>query len=101
MTDYIQEAVELANGWSMVDELDLITAPFGVVQAAESIGQGYKDALAAQLVRQIDATDYWVEATSHFADVRGIGISRKWRHEGQDRTMNTIKCIVDFYRREK
>ena len=90
--DYIRKAVELADGWDSADEQ--VDCPLGCAFRFP-LQVVVLDAIASQLVRQVDATDYWVEATSHFVDVRGIGISRKWRHESDDRTMNTIKAIVD------
>ena len=82
--DYIRKAVELADGWS----IDILSR-YGL-----DVG---KDALAAQLVRQVEKT--------HYITVYGTQVdicSRppddfEWDYIGKkgERTLNTIKAIVD------
>ena len=94
MTDdeYIREAVSQADGWrywgndNFVVKGVEIHAPTWVI----------KDALAAQLVRQVDATEYRLD----------VGPKGTVLYEPQgdmfespgldpDRTMNTLRAIVD------
>lgn len=96
MTDLIKRAVELADGWS-------VHGGWGTTALQEHTNQKALDALAAQLVRQVDATDnYWVQS-----DDEQVAVLPKWCdpdthdtpdaffEEGPDRTMNTIKAIVE------
>lgn len=118
MTDYIRKAVELADGWRIVESSNPLTV--GVVITHELGSEGYplnrlpqhiKDALAAQLVRQVDALgirvafDYSVSGYGEYVGspfsitvggsegfISGIGgVTIK----GPDRTMNTIRAIID------
>ena len=102
MTDeeYIRKAVELADGWSG-DSIPALNLKLRWDHPQQAL---YLDALAAQLVRQVDALGDIVSV-----DIRGqsggpevivwdfrpgrsrIGVN----HKGPDRTMNTIKAIVD------
>ena len=106
MTDeeYIKAGVELADGWhlnALADadfyhqwgdsQYDFISSPLS------DPDQYLLDALAAQLVRQTDAIKrYTINAFggasvhSNPSSVEGI-VNRR----GPDRTMNTIKAIVD------
>jgi hypothetical protein len=97
MSDLIKRAVELADGWELVGEV--VYPPFrhrSVAMHTYNPSTPIMDALAAQLVRQVDARDccniivdygyarlYDAETLS---DVQGTG---------PDRTMNTIKAIVE------
>lgn len=87
--DYIREAVKLADGWN----------PHGgwgatVVQGRSN--QKALDALAAQLVRQVDATnDYWVNIDNESSCVNFHSGVNQCAACDDDRTMNTIKAIVD------
>lgn len=113
--DYIRQAVELADGWEFdsnhaIDWIDVRDAR-GDIKFTTAIGDDIQetlDALAAQLVRQVDAleslsfpvADTWVD-TEH----KQTGVYRERFGElsperlgiasGDDRTMNTIKAIVD------
>ncbi len=88
MTDekYIRKAVELAYGWDLSDLND---------EFWSGRRQMMLDALAAQLVRQVDALGSPRVAvfTDGGAMVDGSGAYAKCR--GLDRTMNTIMAIVD------
>ncbi len=104
--DYIRKAVELADGWEIEAEKDgrvwVTGARFSGTIGA--LTQPDLDALAAQLVRQVDALDN-VDITIHgtFSDLEihdGHGWLPKQMPEGPDRTMNTIKAIVDSKRLE-
>ena len=105
--DYIRRAVELADGWSWStiydDHVCILNEgnPYGWHTRADQI---IKDALAAQLVRQVCVMpEYDViiskDGTEVFSgghvkgieyDIKTIAMAR-----GNDITMNTIKAIVD------
>ena len=105
--DYIRKAVELADGWIACDDFFMLPnlseirydglrshVSDGYVQ--EALEQIHKDALAAQLVRQMDATEYRVltdddETTIHYKEESEY----RFASYGPDRTMNTIKAIVN------
>lgn len=106
MTDeeYLIAAARL-TGWVHTDECgeycELPDSPTSLYLDDMAIhsAQWFKDALAAQLVRQVDATDdYLVKTFPHYSVVRR---SRYENHyvvaevRGDDRAMNTIKAIVD------
>lgn len=91
--DYIRKAVELADGWRLSSSIlwgpDRLQAPV--------TNQAMLDALAAHLVRQVDALDgLWVEIDNMGA---GIYTINDWGNkaivfaseESDDRTMNTLK----------
>jgi len=109
MTDYIRKAIELADEWSLVHIYDGEDwgQEFGdnsgvptqqVLIQEPTKFQSSLDALAAQLVRQVDAVDGIIFnslgnmecAVSNVGDVTDYSSVR-----GYDRTMNTIKAIVD------
>ena len=97
--DYLKEGVELADGWESNAEGD-IYGPFGPIGfgLALKLSQEELDALAAQLIRQVDALDgsYVVErrtATEIHTDQ--FKESMEWRCEHEGRAMNAIKVIVD------
>ena len=103
MTDeeYIRKAVELADGFEAMDEcIDILEVDGTLWASAEWEGteQCVLDALAAQLVRQVDALERWIVDAEHdYTDIlddfnRG---RLKAQALGNDRTMNTLKCIVD------
>jgi len=100
MTDYMRKAVELAYGWGFTDD-GYIHDHHGMV----SMQQRDKDALAAQLVRQVDATEHYCFDSN--CDGAAL-VSQTWDDPNpehwkdiaffdvvDDRTMNTIKAIVD------
>ena len=111
MSDTIQRAVELADGWDVTHIFagEDIAAynPHGkeypeasfVLQSPSESGL---DALAAALVRQVDALD--VELVSGKGsclierddpEFEPFGIQNLGWEEGPDRTMNTLCAIVD------
>ncbi len=106
--DTIRKAVELADGWTSgtvgitlpSDGIRLYDHP---ITGPMSLEQFWLDALAAQLVRQVDALNpdylftcdedhdaYVYDVTHDKADLDHIT-----EGTGGDRTMNTIKAIVD------
>ena len=103
--DYIEKAAELADGWDH-DGDELIRLPVLLKWiVGRNLPQHWLDALAAQLVRQVDAIDgiiVWADETravvattvrpGKVGSLHFIGES-----EGPDRTMNTIKAIVDAW----
>lgn len=116
--DYIRKAVELADGWrinlhSDVDEnanpfeTEVMWNPSVGSHKLSDPGQTILDALAAQLVRQVDALDADADpefirpVLIHiFADSTTINDCRQMppphlEYDGPDRTMNTIRAIVD------
>lgn len=96
--EYIRKAVELADGWSIDKRGHIHTALRGHFGFWEI--QEIQDALAAQLVRQIDAPalDADLESTKFGVDLYLAPHSVKALVTFEckrDRTMNTIKAIVD------
>ena len=95
MNDYIRKAVELA-GWNVRDSGQVIEGIDGYFGHIDD--QAVRDSLAAHLVRQVDAMERWmVDVECDGTDIlddydRG---SLKAQSLGPDRTMNTIKAIVD------
>jgi len=100
---YIRKAVELADGWS-IGEMNS-----DVVHIPDTAYHGYidltyvKDALAAQLVRQVDAlpNEYHLVSGRESLlieiddEAEGMGFKNIAWVEGPDRTMNSIKAIID------
>lgn len=92
MNDYIRKAVELVpDEWPW---------DFFKANPDQTMDQPLKDALAAQLVRQVEApTDHFVEQMTGWTAVREgstyLTVGDKAASYGPDRTMNTIKAIVD------
>ena len=99
---YVRTAVELANEWAMfADDID---SPY-CLWKSDPHAQECIDALAAQLVRQVDAIQYddgfdpysvlifkLVSEVREIIDQCDHVVAKS---EGDDRTMNTIKAIVD------
>ena len=96
--DYIRKAVELANGWGNLPG-HWFSSPRDAQRAHHEIEQWELDALASQLVRQVDALDnynaYQEPKTTHIWEELSDGECECWSVDGDDRTMNTIKAIVD------
>ena len=100
--EYILAGIELADGWHTfehaVEFLEVVKTYHGF--GGPDSDKEIIDALAAQLVRQVDAIDgcevtsdsYAVTVTEAYKPqtVRTIGIGHRW-----NRTTNTIKAIVD------
>ena len=107
-SDNISKAVELADGWgwAVYDEpespLLLEYADGGMVDGdfcctPDDIPQLLKDALAAQLVRQVDALAFPYDAV--FVTVGNTSvewpIGTNYFVEGPNRTDNTINAILE------
>ena len=100
MKSHIRKAVELADGWRFAGPQLYGPSNYRYHHNKES-GQ-YQvtvDALAAQLVRQVDALDTpdTVEVTHNavWVGYRSKNNESWKRRKGADRTMNTIRAIVD------
>jgi len=105
--DYIKAAGELADGWTLSkdDHLEVRRKSMGIMFDAygydfDSLGDFELDALAAQLVSQVDKS-----GRGRFYSVPGAA-ELQWEHstpvqlihsyvKGDDRAMNSIKVIVD------
>jgi len=100
MDNVIRKAVELAEGWRLSDDNQPLIYLIDEIESDEmsfmswSYPQWMLDALAAQLVRQVDAINEFtcVCAQEKLTFVYGTGY---WKAEGPDRTMNTLKAIVE------
>lgn len=96
--DYIRAGVELADGFQLADEGVFFSLPYGgFVPPVKNCPQQYLDALAAQLVRQVDTVagiefDVTSRSSSMWSPVEDEFGNCKI---GDDRTMNTIKAIVN------
>jgi len=104
--DYIRKAVELADEFSVAGVAGLflhmdvkdVEFPYHVQTSLDNPAKFFLDALAAQLVRQVDEStcSEVVCSEGHCAiyDQEGqVNIVEVNNYE--DRTMNTIKAIVD------
>ena len=107
MTDnkYIREAVELADGWEWKHSIQGTVVRWNIDNSLQmmqwpedNLPIWIKDALAAQLVRQVDSQRSW----QFDSDIWGAAqitnrpqIRASVRVIGPDRTMNSIKAIVD------
>ena len=93
--EIIRRAVKLAEGWIFHDPY---TVPFSDVtdEAIEDWPNWKKDALAAQLVRQVDASkDACFESDADgTALVGNYGVNTAVA-DRQDRTMNALRAIVE------
>lgn len=102
--DYIRKGIELADDWEITLDDEQTKGPWVIIKTKamyleyHSRWPWVRDLLAAQLIRQVDALGF----LDFDVDGGGVTIScpsnpeftpiRLW---GDDRTMNTIKCIVD------
>lgn len=103
MNDTIRKAIELADGVYLDEYSHLIG--MGSAVFIDDLQQYHLDSLAAQLVRQVDALDRihvsTIPAGSEIwerveADDGGWdGVQNLGSAQGPDRTLNTIKAIVD------
>jgi hypothetical protein len=93
----IRAAVELADGWSLSKNDILQTGQHGYFGKIDDIE--IRDALAAQLTRQVDALDgydYHVVVMRLATEIQGFNVKPYIsRSEGPDRTENTINAILD------
>ncbi len=93
--DYIRKAVELADGWRNGPGPAVVQAPRMELCTLGSMPQGYLDALAAQLVRQVDAIEVGI-ITTELGSIHIWGDHTMIAQSTQDdRTMNAIIAIVD------
>ncbi len=107
--DYIKAAIGLIGGeitdldggdgafWCQVSFPHLDGDAYEVKEAHSS-WQWFRDLLAAQLVRQSDEVNSYVTIMRGNSEVRGTmkaGYKLIASHASSDRTMNTIKAIVD------
>ena len=105
-TDIIKRAVELAPGWDLTEgQLTLPSGHFFVLNDVHAmprfenpIQAWMLDALAAALVREVDATDagYHVRTYPNMSEILTTWDVVKQRAEGPDRTENTMKVCVEF-----
>ncbi len=104
MNDYIRKAVELADGWEMSSKT-IVTPPSTVAigMSIHNPSTWILDALAAQLVRQVDkALKDWrcLELFEGHTAVRKFEPLSETGKDlaacyGEGRATNTIKAIVD------
>ncbi len=110
MMNYIKRAFELADGWSITTDnhgdMNYFYAPMYLPRATikemstlgprmDKLSQQMLDALAAQLVRQVDALAHVLSHPKNTAVVEHKHFGVLCSVSGNDRTMNTIKAIVD------
>ena len=98
--DYIRKGIEFARGWDLTEnQLTLPSGHYFAVNCSADFRDWMLDALAAQLVRQVDATrTFYVEQLPWDTCVNkenGEALSAYGDPENSERTMNTIKAIVD------
>jgi len=93
MTDYIRKAVELADGFGYAEGNIALKDRQQYRVEADMTEPFILDALAAQLVRQMDSRVIWLEIQRGTTRLKaGNEITKEY---GPDRTLNTIKAIVD------
>lgn len=96
-SEIIRKAVELADGWQYQEKWFAYIPGLtdGVGEPSQSLDEQFVlDALAAQLVRQVDAldwSDFESQPTWCALFTKGDRVSLK---SGPDRTMNTLRAIV-------
>ncbi len=105
MNDYIRKAVELADGFSFTrpgrgQQKQSLHVDYVGLYLSDEISDPILDALAAQLVRQVDVlAEFFVDSdrygTAKVWRGRYENMSRVAKSNGENRTMNTIKVIVD------
>lgn len=104
--DYIRAGIDLADGWDLKRQRDgkeRIDNPVcvGFPIVIDDLNAVWKDALAAQLVLQVDALENQPINIVSYPDVTQVFHLRTAKDEmisycgGEGRTMNTIKAIVD------
>ena len=97
-SDNIRKAIELADGFQLTRDEQYFSLPAGgYMPAIKDIRQHHKDALAAQLVRQVDALAFPYDAV--FVTVGNTSvewpIGTNYFVEGPNRTDNTINAILE------
>jgi len=102
----IRKAVEYANGWVWdVDEdgeETVLPAESSIYFLHDDLPQFIKDALAAQLVRQIDAMNYEIISSEGHCAVydQEHQVNTLEVNSSYDRTDNTLNACVEFYDNE-
>ena len=95
--DLIRKAVELANGFEVQGDWLCYQGYLIALCKIDRPNQVCLDALAAQLVRQVDATKHWFECSTN----RGArvwlkdGSGKVFSRVGDARTPHTIRAIVE------
>lgn len=95
--EYIKAAVIAADGWTLTSDGYYGGGEWITGAKVDRMPVIVKDALAAQLVRQVDLLPQFVTATNYasccevFDTATRLAVTRG----GNGRTMNTIKAIVD------
>ena len=89
--DIIRKAVELADGWKWYGTVIDVPVPLNPVSQKFGLPAVYLDALAAQLVRQVNSTKHSeggfdVEIDPYMTRVR------KWKVGSPDRGVETVSC---------
>ena len=104
MKDYIKAAVEQADGFQLTSDGRYFSLPDGgYVPPIDECPQQYIDALAAQLARQVDDTEYRLIVSGRFTEIMQDNFEDVKRmtskciasSKGPNRSMNTIKVVVD------
>lgn len=95
---YIRTAIELADKWEQLGETVFCSLSMTYIPGFDV--PECLDALAAQLVRQVDVLEHYLlsvgRSCTSIIEINNCGEKiNKWYGEGPDRTMNTIKAIVD------
>ena len=96
--DYIRKAVELADGWEPFNSVAVKCrgdVMWTNLNDEDETAQVTLDALAAQLVRQVVGVDGIEVIVQHGEAALWAFDSMLGSSKGPDRTMNTIKAIVD------
>ena len=103
-TDYIRAGVGIVPGWSVGKAKSGNTewrAPKDsafMVQVGGAVSSEFKAALAAALVEMVDELpDGYEVRTQSCATTIWYAGKEFWQHGGKGRTMNTIRCCVDFF----
>lgn len=111
--DLIRKAFDLADGWEY--EIEAVDPDYIYLSAADGtywhmdeesiplaeLPRIFVDALAAQLVRQVDALSKFAVDSDPYGTakvwerVSGESLSRISKSNDSDRTMNTIRAIVE------
>lgn len=100
MIDLIRKAVELADGFEVHDERELRVLTNHGTFYVDYDEQFFLDALAAQLVRQVDVLGLDVRLQKTIAAIYEVHKDGRIRNtkayrRGNDRTMLTITAIVE------
>jgi len=92
--EYIRDAVKLADGWSFKTEFIGCSPSGNTFSISFMAEQEMLDALVAQLISQVDETDYRVRVSYDETIIYHMGELYAF-HKGDDRSMNSLKAILD------